>query len=112
MTLIQLLLTLFILLIAVYMYFRLRSTLLDVILILLFAGAGVFLVLFPDYANTIAHWVGVGRGADLVFYLSTLFLFFLILKLYSRIRKMEQKFTELVRSKSLEEAEEPAKKDH
>jgi len=40
-----------------------------------------------------------------------LFLFFLILKLYSRLRRVEQKFTDLVRNKSIEEAEEPDKKN-
>jgi hypothetical protein len=105
MTLIQIVLTIGIALIAIYMYLRLRSTLLDVILIILFFAAGVFFVLFPDTTNDIAHWVGVSRGADLLSYSAILFLFFLILKLYSRLRRVEQKFTELVRNKSHEEAE-------
>lgn len=111
MTLIQILLSGGILLIAIYMYIRLRSTLLDVVLILLFVGAGLFFVLFPDTTTEIAQWVGVSRGADLLFYSAILFLFFLILKLYSRLRKIEQKFTELVRNKSLEEAEQFGKED-
>jgi len=40
-----------------------------------------------------------------------MFLFFLILKLYSRLRRVEQKFTELVRNKSIEEAEELKKEN-
>ena len=107
MTLIQILLTLGIILIALYMYIRLRSTLLDVVLILLFLCTGVFFVFFPDTTTEIAHYAGVSRGADLLFYFAILFLFFLILKLYSRLRSVEKKFTELVRSKSLEEAEGP-----
>ncbi len=106
MTVIQIILTICILLIAVYMYARLRSTLLDVILILVFLGAGTFFVFFPDTTTEIANRVGVSRGADLLFYLAILFLFFLILKLYSRQRRIEQKFTEMVRKKSIEEAEE------
>ncbi len=111
MTIIQILLALGITVIAIYMYLRIRSTLLDVILILLFFAAGVFFVIFPDTTNDIAHWVGVSRGADLLFYSAILFLFFLILKLYSRLRKVEKKFTELVRNKSLEEAEDFGRKD-
>lgn len=111
MTLIQLLLTLGIIIISVYMYIRLRSTLLDVILIILFFITGTFFVLFPDTSTDIAHFVGVNRGADLLFYFAILFLLFLILKLYSRLRKIEQKFTELVRGKSLEEAEDLGKND-
>jgi|SRR6185436_1724191 len=109
MTVIQIILTIGVAVIAIYMYLRLRSSLFDVILIGLFFAAGVFLVLFPDTTNKIAHWVGVSRGADLLSYSSILFLFFLILKLYARLRRVEQKFTELVRNKSLEEAEELSK---
>src|SRR6187455_1595013 len=106
MTIIQIILTIGIVLIAVYMYLRLRSSLFDVILIGLFFAAGIFFIFFPDTTNDIAHWVGVSRGADLLSYSGILFLFFLILKLYSRLRRVEQKFTALVRNKSLEEAEE------
>jgi hypothetical protein len=111
MTIIQVILTICIALIAVYMYLRLRSTLFDLILILIFFGVGVFFVLFPETTNKIANLVGVSKGANLLLYSAILFLFFLILKLYSRLRKVEQKFTELVRNKSLEEAEEPADKN-
>jgi hypothetical protein len=58
-----------------------------------------------------AHFLGISRGADMIFYLGILFLFFLILKLYSRLRRLERQITGLVRSKSLEEAEELEKKN-
>ena len=32
----------------------------------------VIAVIFPDSTNTVAHWVGVGRGADLLLYGLTL----------------------------------------
>lgn len=111
MTILQVLLTAAILFIALYMYFRLRSTLLDVLLILVFVCVGVFFVLFPESTNKIAHFVGVSRGADMIFYLGILFLFFLILKLYARLRRVEQNFTELVRKKSIEEVEEIKEKN-
>lgn len=110
-TIIQVVLTVCIALIAVYMYKRLRgSGLLDVILIMLFFLAGTFFVLFPDTTNKIANFVGVSKGANLFLYTAILFLFFLILKLYARLRSIEQKFTEFVRNKSLEEAEDLDKK--
>ena len=108
-TIIQIVLTICIALIAIYMYIRLRSGLFDVILIGLFFAVGTFFVLFPETTNDIAHFVGVSKGANLFLYTAILFLFFLILKLYSRLRKVEQKFTELIRNKSLEEAEELGK---
>ena len=110
-TIIQVVLTVCIALIAVYMYMRLRSGLFDVILIGLFFAAGTFFVLFPETTNDIAHWVGVSKGANLLLYSAILFLLFLILKLYSRLRRIEQKFTEFVRNKSLEEADEIDAKD-
>jgi hypothetical protein len=110
MTLIQIILASGIIIIATYMYLRLRSNILDVILILLFVVVGIVFVMFNEITDKMAHFLGISRGADMIFYLGILFLFFLILKLYSRLRKVEQKFTELVRNKSLEEAEELDKK--
>ena len=86
-------------------------SLFDIILIGLFFAGGIFFTLFQETTNDIAHFVGVSKGANLLLYSAILFLFFLILKLYSRLRKVEQKFTELVRNKSLEEAEEMKEKD-
>lgn len=97
--------------IAFYMYLRLRSNLLDAILILLFCGVAVFFILFPDMTTKIALWMGVKRGINLVFYFITIFFFFLILKLYHRIRKLENKFTEMVRENSLNKAEDLSDKN-
>ena len=92
--------------IAFYMYLRLRSNLLDAILIFLFCGVAVFFILFPDMTTKMAQLLGVKRGINLVFYCITLFFFFLILKLYSRLRRLENKFTEMVRENSLQKTEE------
>jgi len=105
MTIIQVALTAGLVFIGLYMYVRLRSSIIDILLIFLFMAVGIFLVLFPDYSNKLAHWFGVTRGADLVFYLSILFFLFIILKLYSRIRRLEQQLTEIAREKSIAETE-------
>ena len=96
--------------IAFYMYLRLRSSLVDAILIFLFCAGAVFFILFPDTTTEIALWLGVKRGINLVFYCITLFFFFLILKLYSRVRKLENKFTEIIRKNSLQKAEDLSEK--
>ena len=111
MTLIQVVLTAGIIIIAAYMYLRLRNTLFDLILILLFLITGVVFVIFNEITDKIAHFLGISRGADMIFYLGILFLFFLIIKLYARLRRVEEKFTEFVRNKSLEEVEEINGKD-
>src|SRR5687767_7431203 len=92
--------------IAFYMYLRLRNNLLDAILIFGFCSVAVFFILSPDMTTKIARLLGVKRGINLVFYSITLFFFFLILKLYSRIRRLENKFTQIVRENSLKKAEE------
>ena len=106
MTLIQVVLTAGIIIIAAYMYLRLRNTLFDLLLIFLFLVTGIVFVIFNEITDKIAHFLGISRGADMIFYLGILFLFFLILKLYSRLRRVEQSLTELVRKKSIEEVEE------
>ena len=111
MTLIQVVLTAGIIIIAAYMYLRLRNTFLDLILVLLFLITGIVFVIFNEITDKMAHFLGIGRGADMIFYLGLLFLFFLMLKLYARLRRVEENLTELVRKKSIEDAEELDKKN-
>ncbi|HQZ78707.1 MAG: DUF2304 domain-containing protein [Chitinophagaceae bacterium] len=92
--------------IAVYFFVRLRNSLFDLILILLLVCAAVVFILFPEITNQLAHNLGVGRGADLVFYTSIIIFWYVILKLYARIRKLEQVLTIFIRKKSIEEADE------
>jgi Uncharacterized conserved protein len=106
MTLIQIILSAGIIIIAIYMYLRLRSTIFDLILILLFLVTGIIFVIFNEITDKMAHFLGISRGADMIFYLGILFLFFLILKLYARLRRVEENLTELVRKRSIDEMEE------
>lgn len=75
---------------------------------LLIASAVVF-ILFPDITNDIANRLGVGRGADLIFYTSILIFWFVVLKLYARIRRLEQIITQVVRKEAIDEAEKKIK---
>jgi len=92
--------------IAVYFFLRLRNSLFDIFLLLALIFAAVVFILFPDITNQLAAKLGVGRGADLVFYTSILIFWFVILKLYARIRKLEQIITTIVRTKAIDEVEE------
>ena len=76
---IQILLIAGVVLLALYYVFRLRSALVDLMLLLLFAGAAIFFILAPENTNKIAHKLGVGRGADLLFYSCILFFLFILL---------------------------------
>ncbi|MBZ5711356.1 DUF2304 domain-containing protein [Nannocystis pusilla] len=66
-----------------------------------FAGI-IFLVIFPDVSTWCAHAVGVGRGVDLVFYLSSLVLLFLCFNLYLGQKTLEDRMTILVRELALQ----------
>lgn len=87
--------------IGLYFIIRWKKRVLDILLLTaMVICSGIFIV-WPDTTNTIARWLGVGRGADLVFYLSILIFWFVVLKLYARIRKLEQVVTEVIRKDAI-----------
>ena len=102
---IQILLIGGVVIILLYYVFRLRSAAFDLLALFVFAGLAIFFILFPDYTNIIATKLGVGRGADLLFYLCILLFIFIILKLFARIRRLEKKLTEHVRQTAKSEAQ-------
>jgi hypothetical protein len=51
------------------------------------ALAGIYLVLFPERTNEIAHFVGVGRGADLILY--CWLIISVIISVYLRLQILE-----------------------
>ena len=89
--------------IAVYFFMRLRNSLLDILLLLFLIAAATTFILFTNITNQLANKLGVGRGADLVFYTSIIIFWFVILKLYARIRKLEQTITLVVRKEAIDE---------
>jgi hypothetical protein len=91
--------------VGVYFFIRLRNTILDLVLLFALVATAVVFVLFPDLTTDIAHRLGVGRGADLIFYTSIVIFWFVILKLYARIRRLEQIVTDVVRKDALNSAE-------
>ena len=102
---IQILLITAIVLIAVYFFVRLHNSILDILLLFLLVSAALIFTFYPGVTNVIAHKLGVGRGADLVFYFSIVIFWFVIIKLYVRIRKLEKIVTDVVRKDALSEAD-------
>jgi len=86
-----------------YYWFRLRNALLELILISMLAGLAFFFIIFPESTNIIAKKLDVGRGADLLFYISILFFLFISLKIFARLRRIEQTLTELIRQQAKSE---------
>ena len=91
---------------------RLRSKLLDRMTVLVIAASGMVLVAVPEWANKLANLVGVGRGVDLLFYIIIFGLGFFSLVLFSKIRDLEGRITELTRSVALQNAKAPSRRDH
>jgi hypothetical protein len=94
--------------IALYFLVRWRKQVLDVIFLTLLIIAAIVFILYPDVTTAIAHKLGVGRGADLVFYISILIFWFVLLKFYVRIRRLEQTITAIVRDNAIKQAHEPS----
>lgn len=109
---IQVLLITGVIVIFLYYTFRLRSAFFDLLILTLFSGMAIFFILVPDYTNDIAHRLGVGRGADLLFYICILFFLFIILKLFARIRRLEKTLTDLVRQQASDLAQHPNDSHH
>jgi hypothetical protein len=101
---VQFILAMLLALIGMLYFIRIRSHLLDRILVLLFGLLGLSMVVAPDWTNSVANLVGVGRGADLFIYLAILGFAFVYLLFYAKVRDLEATLTEVARAVALEHA--------
>ena len=72
--------------------------------VVLFLAATVF-VLFPDLTTVIAQSLGVGRGTDLLLYVSLIAGIHVALLLYRRTRELDRRITEQVRAAAIRDAQ-------
>ena len=68
------------------------------------AGSGLLFVWNPELANRMAEMLGVGRGADLIFYCWVMISIALFLTVHFKLRQMNECLTELVRETAISEA--------
>jgi hypothetical protein len=61
----------------------------------------IALVWQPNLTDTLARFLQVTRGADAVFYLSLVGIFYLLFRAFIRMERMEQEITALVRELAL-----------
>ena len=66
----------------------------------LWVAAGV-VVLIPQTSERLAALLGVGRGVDVVIYLSIALLFYLQYRIFTRFDKIERDITKVVREQAL-----------
>jgi hypothetical protein len=72
--------------------------------VMLFLAATVF-IFSPDLTTVIAKSLGVGRGADLLLYVSLIAGVHVALLLYRRTRELEHKMAQLVRAAAIRDAQ-------
>jgi hypothetical protein len=105
MTSIQLLLICLIVLSAMVSSIAFQSQLTYRIMAVLFMIASTFFVLFPDAATVCARVLGVGRGADLLLYLSIFAGVHCFLLVYLRLRNLDQKVTSQIRALAIHQGQ-------
>jgi hypothetical protein len=64
---------------------------------------GCIITLVPAITSMIANWLGIGRGADLVFYCFILLSIIMHLNHVSHVNKLEQQITKLVRELAIQD---------
>lgn len=78
---------------------------------LLSVGGAIFWILFwllavvfvwwPDSTTILANKFGIGRGADLVLYVSLVIIFYILFRLNVKLELMNRDITKVVRDKTL-----------
>jgi hypothetical protein len=73
--------------------------------VFLLIGAAAVAIIFPDVTQSAADLVGVGRGADLVTYLSIVAVMFVLLHYYTKFVELQRQLTEVTRELAILRAE-------
>ncbi len=60
-------------------------------------------VFFPDSTTLFANRLGIGRGTDLVTYVSFALIFFVLFRLHVKLHEIERDITTIVRKDALEQ---------
>lgn len=66
--------------------------------------AGVVVVI-PNSTTAVAKIVGIGRGADLVVYISLAIIFYILFRVFNRLENIEKNITKIARELALKEKE-------
>jgi len=64
--------------------------------------AVIVVALIPSFATKIASFLGIGRGVDVMVYVSILALFYLVFRVYVKLEHIEHEITLLTRNVSYE----------
>src|SRR6266478_7559816 len=101
MNLIQPFLIILIVLCAFFYERRMRSKARDRVVVIGLASIGTILVASPDLSIFAAKLVGVGRGDDLVIYVSLIGVGFFLMLIFSKLRALEAQITAIARETAI-----------
>ena len=73
----------------------------------LVSAFGIYVAWFPDSTGYVAHWVGIGRGVDLMLYVWIMASALLFLVLHLKLIAQERLLTELARHLAIRSAQLP-----
>ena len=76
-----------------------------------FVIAGIYAILRPNDTTSLAHWLGLGRGTDLMLYALIIAFAFTTLSTYLRFKDLELRYSRLARAVALRGAEPPEELD-
>ena len=89
-----------------YLVFLRRNRLpFHIVTVFALLAAGAAAVMFPGATDDIAHYVGVGRGVDLITYILEIAVMFVLLHYYTKFVELEQQLTQLTREMAILKAE-------
>lgn len=103
---IKIVISLFVLFAASRVYLRYRDGSIKFIVFVLWIvlwGGVAFFVWWPKFSDIIATRVGVGRGVDVLVYISIVALFYAVFRLYIKLEFIEHEITSLVRNIALKD---------
>jgi len=73
----------------------------------LFVVGAVYAIVRPNDTTVVAHWLGIGRGADLLLYALVIAFLFTTISAYMRFKDLELRYAQLARAVALEGARVP-----
>ena len=88
-----------------FIFLRRNRLPLHIITVFGLIGAGAIAVVFPEITQDAAELVGVGRGADLITYMSIVAVLFVLLHYYTKFVDLQRQLTEVTRELAILRAE-------
>jgi hypothetical protein len=88
-----------------FVFLRRNRLPLHIMTVFALLGVAAVAVLFPNTTQNAADLVGVGRGADLVTYISIVAMLFVLIHYYTKFVELQRKLTDMTREVAILRAE-------